>query len=246
MEFKENMKVGSVLLRFLPLLIAACLFACEKKEDAPAVIEKPTLTINEVGTKNSKVAHAGQDLHIDADISAPGGIRNIKLQITLAETDYGWDFTKTYTDGYEGAKNANFHVHVDVPENVRPGVYTLLIIATDEQGQRTQGKVDFEVKRDPTLPVITGISLTATPSVLWFSGRITAANKTKKLIVEVQSSAWTREFEYTDGNLFDQTSFMLDWYFDISEAPAGHYHVNITIIDQAGRQMGYHDHFDKR
>jgi len=240
------MKNRSVNLA-LPFLAATLsLFSCEKNEDAPATaVEKPTLTINEVGVKNSKLAYPGQDLHIDADIAAPGGIRNIKLQITLAQTDYGWDFAKTYADGYAGAKNASFHIHVDVPEDARPGIYTLLIIVTDGQDQRTQQKTEFEVKRDPALPVINGLSLAATASVLHLSGRITAANKIEKIAVEVQSSAWTRVFENTDEAMAGQTSFDLDWPIDISEAPVGHYHVNITLTDQAGKQMGYHEHFDK-
>jgi len=245
MEIKDNMKTDSVLLRFLPLLLTVFLFACEKKEDASALIEKPALTINEVGAKNSKVAYPGHDLHIDADISAPGKIRNVKLQITLAETDFGWDFVKTYTTGYEGAKNANFHVHVDVPENARPGIYTLLLIVTDEHGEKAREKVDFEVKRDAALPTITGLSLTPTSSDLHFSGTLNAPNKIEKFILEVQSAMWTRVFEYSGEEMVGQIAFTLDWYLDLSDAPNGHYHVNITLIDQAGKRMGYHDHFDK-
>jgi len=245
MEIKDSMKTRSILLRSLPLLLAVLLFSCAKKEDAPVAIEKPTLTINELGAKNSKVAYPGHDLHIDADISAPGKIRNIKLQITLTKTDFGWDFVKTYTTGYAGAKNANFHQHVDVPENARPGIYTLLLIATDEMGEKAREKVDFEVKRDAALPTITGLALTPKPSALHLSGTITAANKIEKLVVEVQSATWTREFEYTDEPMVGRTSFSLDRDIDISDAPNGHYHVNITIIDQAGKRMGYHDHFDK-
>jgi len=238
------MKKKSILLSLLWLLAISIFSSC-KKEEVPRVTEKPTLVINEVGTNNSKVAYTGYDLHLEAEIKAPGKIASIKLQITLAETNYGWDLVKTYTTGYLGLKNANFHEHVDVPETARPGIYTLLIIVTDELGQRTQGKINFEVVKDLSLPSIKGISLKTTSSTVNLSGFVNAPNKIEKLVVEIQSSAWTREFSYTDAAMVNQTSFQMDKSIDIIAAPKGHYHVNITLFDKSGKKVGYHYHFDK-
>jgi hypothetical protein len=226
------------------LLAATCLFSCKK--DDSSVAESPVITIKEIGSKNSKVAYTGNDLHLDADVKAPGKIASIKLQITLAETTYGWDFVKTYTTPYAGSKNADFHEHIDVPENARAGTYTLLIIVTDESGQKTQSKADFQVVKDLSLPRITEAALKATSSsTLNFSGTIQAANKIARLIVEVQSSAWTREFTYTDATMVDQTTFRLNKDIDVSSAPTGHYHINVTVVDKAGKQALYAFHLDR-
>lgn len=226
------------------LLAATCLFSC-KKEEAP-VAESPAITIKEVGTNNSKVAYTGNDLHLDAEVIAPSKIASIKLQIMLAETTYGWDFVKTYKTPYAGLKNADFHEHIDVPENAKAGTYTLLIIVTDESGEKTQSKVDFQVIRDLSLPRITEASLKATSnSTLNLTGVIQATNKIARLVVEVQSSAWTREFVYTDAAMVDQSTFRLNKDIDVSSAPAGHYHINVTVVDKAGKQALYAFHLDR-
>jgi len=226
------------------LLAATFLFSC-KKDEAP-VMESPAVIIKEIGANNSKVAYTGNDLHLDAEIIASRKIAGIKLQITLAETTYGWDFLKTYTTPYAGLKNADFHEHIDVPENARAGTYTLLIIVTDELGEKTQSKIDFQVIRDLSLPRITEASLKATSnSTLNLSGVIQATNKIAKLVVEVQSSAWTREFVYTDAAMIDQSTFRLNKDIDVSSAPAGHYHINVTVFDKAGKQALYAFHLDR-
>jgi hypothetical protein len=238
------MKNKFIKLWVAGLLVATCLFSC-KKEEAP-IMEGPTLNIKEVGTNNSKVAYTGNDLHLDAEVIAPSKIASIKLQITLAETTYGWDFIKTYTTPYSGLKNVAFHEHIDVPENARAGTYTLLIIVTDELGKKTQSKVDFQVIKDLSLPRITEASLKATSSLtLNLTGVIQASNKIARLVVEVQSSTWTREFTYTDTNMVNQTSFNLNKNIDVSSAPSGHYHINVTVVDMAGKQALYAFHLDR-
>jgi hypothetical protein len=224
------------------LLAATCLFSC-KKEDAP-FLEKPVVTINEVGSNNSRIAYTGNNLHLDAKVKAPGKVASIKLQITLANSNYGWDVVKTYTTPYAGVKNADFHEHIDVPENARPGMYTLLIVVTDEAGEKAQAKVDFEVIKDLSLPSLTGASLKpVSASALNVSGLILAPNKAERVVIEVQLSAWTKEFTYTD--MADQTSFRLNKDIDLSSAPSGHYHINITVFDKAGKQALYAFHLDR-
>jgi hypothetical protein len=224
------------------VLAATCLFSC-KKEDAP-VLEKPVVTINEVGSNNSRIAYTGNNLHLDAEVKAPGKVASIKLQITLANSNYGWDVVKTYTTPYSGVKNASFHEHIDVPENARPGMYTLLIVVTDEAGEKAQARVDFEVIKDLSLPSLTGASLKlVSASALNVSGLILAPNKVERVVIEVQSSAWTKEFTYTD--MADQTSFRLNKDIDMSSAPSGHYHINITVFDKAGKNASYAFHLDR-
>lgn len=238
------MKSNTIILCALEWVIAGLLSSCHK-DAASTIIEEPKLMISEVGKNNSKIVYAGQELYWDAHIVAPGRIASIRLQITLTETNYGWDLVKTYTGEYKGAKNAHLHEQIPVPENIRTGVYTLLLSVTDEEGESVQDKVDFEIIREKTLPQISDISLKYTSSSLNVSGILEAPNRIEKLLVEVQSNKWVKEFKYADAAMVGKTRFSLLQAIDLREAPNGHYHVNITLFDQVGKHMGYHYHFDK-
>lgn len=232
-------------LPVLPAILALILFSC-KKEDRAEMIVEPAIAIREVGANNSKEAYAGTDLHIDAGVNAPGRIASIKVQITLATTNYGWDFRKTYIESYAGLKQAGFHEHINIPQDARAGVYHLLIIVTDESGRKTEGKVNFEIKVDPTLPLINAASVKLINSgALTLYGNIQAPGKIAKLDVEIQSSAWTKLYSYTDSNMVGQVSYILNKSIDISSAPSGHYHINIRLFDQDGKTMFYQFHLDK-
>lgn len=235
---------GKTLFILLSIMTAG-LFSC-KKEAAPIAIEKPLIELAEIGSGNSKIAYAGHDLHLDIPIQAAGKIASIKLQITLAENNYGWDFIKTYTGAYTGQKTAAFHEHIDVPENARAGTYEMLILVTDQAGQTSQKKTEFQVMKDASLPSISGISLKiVSPDMLNISGQINAVNKIDKLVLEVQSSAWTKEFNLADPEIIGRTTYQLNKDIDISGSPVGHYHVNVLVSDQAAKTAAYHYHFDK-
>lgn len=239
------MKSRLILFGVFFTLTASSFLSCSK-EEALETNAKPSVLLKEVGTENTKVAYAGQDLHLDAEVIAPDRIAHIKLQITRAETNYGWDFIKTYTERYVGLQNADFHEHIDVPDDARTGIYTVLIIVTDERGEKSQDKVDFEISSDPSLPLIKNIAVTtSSSSIIHVSGQIQANNRIKKLEIEVQSSAWTKVFSYTDSDMVGQTAFGLDKHVDISGSPAGHYHVSVTLTDQLDKHTTYSFHFDK-
>ncbi len=234
-------------------LVLALLFSCGKEEGTPPKEEDMppggsetlALVIREAGIGNSKVVYAGQDLHVEAGITAPKRIAHIKMQITLAETNYGWDFIKTYTTGYTGLENVDFHEHVDVPENARPGNYELLLIAVDELGERVQAKADFEIRKDADLPVFTSPRVTLFGGMLRITAGISAPKKIAKVDIEVQSSAWTNMYAHTDAGMVGQTAYQLNRDIDISAAPAGHYHVNIMVTDQGDKSAVYQAHLDK-
>ena len=239
-SMKRRLTLLCIVAMFATMLLSSC-----QKEEALMVQEGASVTINELGANNSKIAYTGHELHLDADIQAPGKIAGIKLQITLAETNYGWDFLKTYGD-YKGLKEANFHEHVAVPENARPGMYNLLIVVTDERGQKTLSKSNFEVVKDLSLPIIEDATFAfKAPALIQVSGQLRAINKIAKVEVEVQSSVWTKNFIYTNSEMLGQTSFSWNEDIDISAAPAGHYHVNIKLSDQKEKHVTYSYHFDK-
>lgn len=142
---------------FSSLNVALVLFllgiaACKKDKD---VVPKPTIPRLEVGMENNKVANPGGDLHLEADIVAAGTIANIKVEIHPESGSTGWTFSQTFTEGYEGAKNTEFHEHIDVPANAAVGEYRLHLVVTDKAGNTATGEAEFTIElKDPTAALV--------------------------------------------------------------------------------------------
>jgi len=226
---------------WLPFLFSAC-----QKEDAE--YPSPTITALKIGSNDSKTAYTEHDLHLEALVEAPGKIAAINVQITRTVPGFGWTFTKTYSSGYAGLKNAEFHEHLDVPEDARVGDYELLLLVTDAQGKSTTTTGRFTIVRDSTLPTIAGLRIQLntppTGAELLMTGLVTAPNKIASIQVEVQSATWKKEFSLNDGDMVGQASYNLSKKFDISAAPKGHYHTYVNLKDQSGKAIGFDNHFD--
>ena len=71
---------------------------------------KPKITLTEVGHDNSRHAHPGHDLHLEADIVAEGLIRAINVEIH--QEDGSFEIEKSFVEGkYIGVRNVEFHEH---------------------------------------------------------------------------------------------------------------------------------------
>ena len=227
----------------LPVLLFSVLFtACSKDDDAVPV---PDLTGVEIGSDNSKIAYAGSDIHIEAQITAPGNIASVAVEIHPEAGD-GWKFDSVYTTGFVGLKSAEFHKHIDIPADALTGHYHLHFVVTDQRGQKKELEAEIEIKNDPTLPSISGLELELEDegAELHLETDVTAPNKIAKIEVEIHG-AWEKEFSFTDEAMVGQTSFHFHKHLDISAAPKGHYHVHLKVIDQAGKEKEFEDHFDK-
>ena len=132
--------------------------SCEKDETAP----KPEIDLTELGYDNSKIAYAGSDLHIQAEIVAEGKIKTVTVQIhPEGEHDKGtlhddeWQVDTTFTE-FSGKKNTTFHKHIDVPANAELGHYHFHFSVTDMEGQQTTVETELEVQQpdDTTAPEI--------------------------------------------------------------------------------------------
>lgn len=127
----------------MALLLVAGAIGCKK--DNNDLVSKPTIKIVEVGSENNKKAHAGSDLHLEAEIMAAGTIENIVVGIH-PKTTGGWEYTKTFTEGYTGTKNATLHEHIDIPLTATPGDYHLHIKVTDKTGQVTEAESELTIE----------------------------------------------------------------------------------------------------
>lgn len=146
-----NVKQISSKLSIAVILFTLAFSACNKDKD---VVVKPTITGLEVGMENSKVANPGGDLHLDAEIVAPGNIANIKVEIH-PEGSTGWIYDQTFTEGYHGVKNVDFHEHIDIPANAAVGDYHLHLVVTDQKGNTTTAEAKFRLElKDPSAALV--------------------------------------------------------------------------------------------
>lgn len=126
------------------LLLAVAVVGCKK--DDKDLEAKPTITITELGSANSRKAFAGSDLHVEAEILAPGIIDRIVFEIHSTVSG-GWELSETFTDDYANARNASFHEHVDIPATVAPGNYHVHIEVYDKNGQVTAAEAELSIEK---------------------------------------------------------------------------------------------------
>ncbi|MGM0376157.1 MAG: DUF4625 domain-containing protein [Bacteroidota bacterium] len=120
-------------------------------------VKAPEIDMTEMGYENSGIAYAGDDLHFNAEIVAEGKIDHVSLTIQPAgdhlkddhDNHEEWHVDTTYSTGYSGSKNAEFHEHVDVPEHAEEGPYHLRIQVSDMEGYQSSEGAEFEVVYDP-------------------------------------------------------------------------------------------------
>lgn len=230
--------------KFLIMLavIAAFFSACKKDP----IIEMPVIGDMEVGSANSKLAYPGTDIHIEAALLAAETITTVKLEITPVEPVTGWRFTKEFTEGYAGTKNAEFHEHLDVPADAPLGKYRIVLTLTDGKGQVVKAESDLELKYDPTLPKATDFTLEVeNANELHVEAKINAINKIARVVVEIHGGTYEKQVEYTDAAMVGTTSFDFHKHIDITSVPKGHYHVHLLIVDKANKENEFESHFDK-
>ena len=102
---------------------------------------RPEINLVELGLEDSRVATAGDELHIEAEIVAEGVIDVITVELHMEE-EGGEEIEGTF-DEYSGLKNTLFHSHLEIPEGTTPGTYHFHMTVTDLEGY--QASVEAEV-----------------------------------------------------------------------------------------------------
>lgn len=144
---------------FTTLLSVGLLFtACDNDDDAPA---KPVVEIHELGDghhhdeiqvkthdDDHNTAVIGEDLHIDAEITAEGKIAKIIVELHSETTD---DELEVEFEGkYVGTKNAEFHEHVEIPGDFSAGEYHFHLEVIDMEGQTGSDEAHIDLLEQPT------------------------------------------------------------------------------------------------
>ncbi len=137
-----NFKLKSIAF-FLVLAVMVGVTSCNDDEETttPAA---PTISSPEIGEDNSMTATVGGELHMDAEIDAPGKIDKITVDLHL-ESGTGDDIEAEYTE-YAGQLNADFHKDLDIPATATPGEYHFHLTVVDQEGQSTSYEVDVEIE----------------------------------------------------------------------------------------------------
>ncbi len=115
-----------------------------------AAIAAPTITGIELGDDPEGVGVIGDDIHFEAEVSAPGKIATVTIRIVQrAGGSYSgpWSLEITWNE-YAGSTEAHVHKHVDIPAAAVAGTYDFLIIVTDQVGQTTEIRRDFVITAD--------------------------------------------------------------------------------------------------
>lgn len=126
--------------------------SCKKEDQTPA----PTITLKKLGTHaepQSKMFHLDEGGHFEADISAPGLVKKIELQINQVSGYATYSYKEEFTGDYVGRNEVeSFHSHPVIPSGAPIGDYIFKIIVTDQLGQ--VGFVESELQvmssDDPT------------------------------------------------------------------------------------------------
>lgn len=137
---KKNIRM--CLMMALVSVMALSFNSCNKEEQT---VSKPKITLTEVGHDNSKHAHPGHDLHLEAEIVAEGVIKSINVEIH--QEDGSFEIEKSYVEGkYIGVKNVEFHEHIDIPANAPLGEYHLHLTVTDNEGQQSMAETYIDIE----------------------------------------------------------------------------------------------------
>jgi hypothetical protein len=142
----------NVFIMAVIMILASC------REDE---ISMPEILDFRLGYDNGSTFHAGDDLHIDAEIFAVNGIDVIIVEIhyegehkkTLRfangddDNDYDyheWEAEIRY-EKFRGLKNTDFHEHIDIPHDAAPGDYDLHFIVVDQEGFTARVDAEFTI-----------------------------------------------------------------------------------------------------
>jgi hypothetical protein len=120
----------------------------QSEVDADVMVEAaasdgPMIENMEVGENNSKTGTRGDNLHVEAMITAANEIDVIEVHLHL---EGGSDeFEEEFTE-YAGQTSADFHKDIAIPANIAAGEYHMHLKVLDKSGNETE--LDAEVTID--------------------------------------------------------------------------------------------------
>lgn len=230
------MKKQHIILSFVAFLFL--LGSCSKEEKTE-VAQSTEITIDdlEIGSEDSRKVYTDNNLHLEANIIADAGIKQVQVQI-LPQTEGVSFFTvsKIYSEEIGGAKQFLLHEHYDVPKLSREGKYDVFIVVTDLKGQRKVFEYELLVEKDPLSAVFTNLVITAnnrnyTMRVRGFL-KLPEGATFKKITIE----ALHIKQVYEGAGIEGKATYVLDKTLDISALSLPwHFDAIVTLTDMDGK-----------
>lgn len=219
-------------------------------DDNNTPVPAPALqvTLTEVGHGGTPPhAHAGEDLHLEAEILAHAKIAGVIVTIHSESNNGAPEITQAYND-YNGLINAEFHKHIDIPASHPAGLYHLHLTVTDMNGNSVSAESELEIlaagqggEINIALTEIghgaIGSSHAHAGEELHVGGTITSAHAVTTINVEIhnESDPLVPAIEAEFINYAGQTNINFHEHILIpASQPAGHYHFHITVTDDEG------------
>ncbi|EDM44144.1 hypothetical protein SCB49_11152 [unidentified eubacterium SCB49] len=246
-------------LGFLGLFVTSC----SSDDEGVTLANAPEIISFEFGEGAShttdQVGYKGTDLHVEAEINAEAVVSSITLSIhshdlPLGDDEVDWDFTQTFEDADYQVINPEFHEHVDIPENIPAGEYHIELLVIDELGNSTEIDGHLEVLEHPI--ALSDIHIDSTVvrgddfHVEFF---INAENGINNIELDIHAHdlpigdgevEWDYEEEFQEGYHLEEAIEFHKHIVVPSTAPAGEYHIIITVEDEAGFTKEYETHID--
>jgi hypothetical protein len=128
------------ILKHCLFIVLSIFFNSACSEDPVPMLQAPIIENVELGSGDNGIAIIGQDFHFNADVVAGDKIETVEITIRQkgGET-YPADWSMSIIwDQYKGLKNTNVHKHYDIPEDAVEGIYEVVILVKDQNGETTE------------------------------------------------------------------------------------------------------------
>ncbi|NQX85740.1 MAG: DUF4625 domain-containing protein [Flavobacteriaceae bacterium] len=107
------------------------------------LVNGPVIVATVIGENNSHTGTPGEELHMDVEIEAQGGISTIEIELHKED---GSDEEYEYEWTYSGETALDFHEHYEIPANASTGEYHFHFVVTDLLGNQTSYDAEFEIE----------------------------------------------------------------------------------------------------
>lgn len=252
---KSNIKFLAIIA-FLGLFLHSC------SSDDDNALNAPVISNFEYGEGSAhstdQVGYKGSNIHLEAEIAAEANVSSITLSIHAHDLPLGtgevdWDFEQVFTDSNYLVINPTFHEHIDIPANIPAGEYHIELTVTDELGNSTKVEGHIHIL-DPI--VLEDVSIDATVvrgDDFHAEFFINAVNGIHNITVDIHADgittgvgevAWHYDQIFSEG-YHGQTEVEFHEHIDVpATAPAGEYHMVITVEDENGNTKKLDTHIN--
>lgn len=241
----------------LSLLSITLFTSCSSDDNSNPVTGSIEINLTEVGHATPAHAHAGEDLHLEAEILASQKIATVSVELQHESNSSAPIIRTSFTD-YAGLLNATFHKHIDIPATQPSGHYHLRLTVTDQDGNSKTETADVEVLPagdESTIEIeLTelGHGTIATAHAhagedMHIEGHIHSSNPVATIEIEMhhESNTSAPEIMQTFSNYAGQTEVDFHEHIAIpANQPAGEYHFHITVTDNQGNSKTAEYHLE--